>query len=276
MDLTKQTTPIEVYVNWFGRLSKLIPTEICSCGTLKERIRLINFFIEVGKQCAKLGNFNSLMAIVVGLNQNSVARMTSTWSKCNDHSFKRLERLLDPNRNFHRYRKRLNEKLVSGCEFVIPVFSIFVKDMYVLNVGIKDKLANDVINFQKLWHISKQVNDMMILKSKCCSYTIDTQVIDYLLTTPVCSEDVLYKTSFEVEQPLTEFERNRYQSVRHRLGKGEQQLRPFSVAWRAKYIIGPAKLCLSVSHSVSLSFILSFCLSFLPQLDGPFSARLFL
>lgn len=219
MDLTSNQSPIEIYVGWFNRLSRLVATEICACPKLKGRTRIVNYFIDVAKQCLKLGNFNSLMAIIVGLNMNSVARMAKTWSKCNDNSFKRLEKIVSPDRNFYRYRKKLNKKLNEGSEYVVPVFSVFVKDMYVLNEGIKDRLPNNLINFQKFWHISKQVNDMMILKSKVCHYVIDNVIIDYLLNTPACSEDMLYKSSFDVEQPVTEFERNRYQSVRGRLNK---------------------------------------------------------
>ena len=219
LDLTKQVSPVEIYVSWFNRLSLLVATEICACPKMKGRIKLINFFIDVAKQCLKLGNFNLLMAIIVGLNMNSVSRMAKTWSKCNDSSFKKLERTVSPDRNFHKYRKRLNEKLVDGCEYVVPVFSVFVKDMYVLNEGIKNRLPNNLINFQKFWHLSKQVNDMMILKSKVCTYIIDEVVIDYLLNTPACTEDMLYKASFDVEQPMSDFERNRYQSVRVRLNK---------------------------------------------------------
>jgi len=224
LDLSHHTSPLEIYVGWFNRLSSLVATEICACPELKGRIKIINFFIGVAKQCLKLGNFNS--PIIVGLNMNSVLRMAKTWSKCNDASFKRLERIVSPQRNFHKYRKKLSEKLVRGCEYVIPVFSIFVKDMYVLNEGIKDRLPNDLVNFQKFWHLSKQVNDMMILKSKSCTYTIDTTIIDYLLNTPACTEDMLYKWSFDVEKPISDFERNRYQSVRVRLDKD----RPYSVA----------------------------------------------
>ncbi len=46
----------------------------------KCRVRLVRQWIEVARQCVNIGNFNSLMGIITGLNMAPVARMTKTVS----------------------------------------------------------------------------------------------------------------------------------------------------------------------------------------------------
>lgn len=74
---------IKHYIDWFNQLTHLVATEILrhqrkfnrrryssftrSLSFLsgkRHRVRCIEFFIDLGKECINIGNFNSLMAIV--------------------------------------------------------------------------------------------------------------------------------------------------------------------------------------------------------------------
>jgi hypothetical protein len=46
----------------------------------KNRVKLVEYFIDVAKECINIGNFNSLMAIIAGMNMNPVARLKKTVS----------------------------------------------------------------------------------------------------------------------------------------------------------------------------------------------------
>ena len=222
LDLTesnKHSTTLELYVSWFNRLSYLVATEICTCPKKRERVMLINFFINVAKHCMTLGNYNSLMAIITGLNMNSVGRMSKTWQKVNKARFKKLESDMNPDGNFAQYRKLLKERMTShDNDIVIPVFSVFVKDIYFLNEGIKDKLPNGMINYDKFSQLGKQMKDFLSRRNKRCYYLRNEEVIKYFQETPILGENGIYKSSFEVEKPDNNFERDRFQSVRMRMG----------------------------------------------------------
>lgn len=41
-------------------------------------MKLVEYFIDVAKECINIGNFNSLMAIVAGMNMNPVSRLKKT------------------------------------------------------------------------------------------------------------------------------------------------------------------------------------------------------
>ncbi|KAL1122074.1 hypothetical protein AAG570_003480, partial [Ranatra chinensis] len=44
----------------------------------KQRVRVVEFWIETGRECFNIGNFNSLMAIIAGLNMSPVSRLKRT------------------------------------------------------------------------------------------------------------------------------------------------------------------------------------------------------
>lgn len=44
------------------------------------RVRVVEFWIETGRECFNIGNFNSLMAIIAGLNMSPISRLKKTVS----------------------------------------------------------------------------------------------------------------------------------------------------------------------------------------------------
>lgn len=44
----------------------------------KQRVRIIEYWIETARECFNIGNFNSLMAIIAGLNLAPISRLKKT------------------------------------------------------------------------------------------------------------------------------------------------------------------------------------------------------
>ena len=120
----KRTRNLEAYVQWFNRLSYLVATETCMQLKKRHRVRILDYFIDVAKECFNLGNFNSLMAIIAGLNMSPVSRLRRTWAKVNLQKFEILEHQMDPTGNFNSYRSTLkaamwrSESASTDCEKV--------------------------------------------------------------------------------------------------------------------------------------------------------------
>ncbi|XP_047124603.1 ras-GEF domain-containing family member 1C [Hydra vulgaris] len=209
----------EIYADWFNRLSHLVATEICMCPKLEERAKIINFFIEVGKQCFKISNFNSLMAILTGLNKSSVSRMRRTWSHSNRSVFLKLEKELSPINNFARYRETLKLRKSSKDlhDYIVPIFALLLKDLTFINEGFKTILPNNLINFEKFMNFATEVREILEAKTMNCKYQKENRITEYLLRSPLCNEEGLYKSSFEVEPPDSSFERDRYRSVKMKI-----------------------------------------------------------
>ena len=77
----RRTKNLQAYVDWFNRLSYLVATSVCQKKKKKSRVKMIEFWIEVARECVNIGNFNSLMGIITGLNMIPVARLKRTWLK---------------------------------------------------------------------------------------------------------------------------------------------------------------------------------------------------
>lgn len=74
----KKTKNLECYIHWFNRLSYLVASETVRHIKKKQRVRIIEFWIETARECFNIGNFNSLMAIIAGLNMSPVLRLKKT------------------------------------------------------------------------------------------------------------------------------------------------------------------------------------------------------
>ncbi|XP_049750662.1 ras-GEF domain-containing family member 1A isoform X2 [Elephas maximus indicus] len=219
-DQTK-TYSLEAYDNWFNCLSMLVATEVCRIVKKKQRTRVVEFFIDVARECFNIGNFNSMMAIISGMNLSPVARLKKTWSKVKTAKFDVLEHHMDPSSNFCNYRTALqgatqrSQMAHSSREkIVIPVFNLFVKDIYFLHKIHTNRLPNGQVNFKKFWELSRQIHDFMMWTQVECPFEKDKKIQSYLLTAPIYSEEALFIASFESEGPENHMEKDSWKTLR--------------------------------------------------------------
>uniref|UniRef100_A0A8C2AV87 RasGEF domain family, member 1Bb n=1 Tax=Cyprinus carpio TaxID=7962 RepID=A0A8C2AV87_CYPCA len=217
----RKASNLEAYVEWFNRLSYLIATEICMPVKKKHKARVLEFFIDVAQECFNIGNFNSLMAIITGMNMNPVSRLKKTWNKVNTDKFDILVHQMDPSSNFYSYRtalrgatQRSSTAHTSQEMIVIPFFSLLIKDIYFLNEGCVNRLPNGHINFEKFWELAKQVSEFLSWRQVICPFERDRKTLQYLISAPVFSEDELQLASYESEGPENNMERDTRRSLR--------------------------------------------------------------
>ncbi|XP_078532751.1 ras-GEF domain-containing family member 1B [Lissotriton helveticus] len=220
----KKSRNLGAYVEWFNRLSYLVATEICMPVKKKHRARMIEYFIDVARECFNIGNFNSLMAIISGMNMSPVSRLKKTWAKVKTAKFDILEHQMDPSSNFYNYRTALRGAAQRSLtahsnqeKIVIPFCSLLIKDIYFLNEGCANLLPNGHVNFQKFWELAKQVREFMAWREVECPFERDRKMLHYLLTAPIFSEDALYLASYESEGPENHIEKDRWKSLRSTL-----------------------------------------------------------
>ncbi|XP_058442701.1 uncharacterized protein LOC131425117 isoform X2 [Malaya genurostris] len=218
----KKTRNLESYVQWFNRLSYIVATEVCKHSKKKQRARVIEYWIETARESFNIGNFNTLMAIIAGLNLSPITRLKKTWAKIQSAKFSILEHQMDPTSNFSSYRSTLKAAMwrSEGAtderqRIVIPFFSLLVKDLYFLNEGCTNKLPNGHINFEKFWQLAKQVNEFIGWKQVTCPYEKNNKIIMFLQTNSILNENTLAMASFDCEPPENSSEKDRYKSLKH-------------------------------------------------------------
>uniref|UniRef100_A0A8C5RIU6 RasGEF domain family member 1A n=1 Tax=Laticauda laticaudata TaxID=8630 RepID=A0A8C5RIU6_LATLA len=205
-DVTK-TYNLEAYDNWFNCLSMLVATEICKVVKKKQRTRIVEFFIDVARECFNIGNFNSMMAIISGMNLSPVARLKKTWSKVKTAKFDVLEPSHGSSSNFCNYRRlsqgQLKRSQIGNTaareKIVNPCFSTFsLKDIYFLH---------------KIHTNHLQIHDFVTWKQVECPFEKDRKIQSYLLTAPIYSEEALFIASFESEGPENHMEKDSWKTL---------------------------------------------------------------
>lgn len=217
----KKTSNLESYVAWFNRLSFLIASSVCSHKKKKHRVRIIEFWIEVARECVNIGNFNSMMGIISGLNMTPVSRLKRTWAKINSGKFAVLGHQIDPTSNFVSYRTTL-QAAVSRSEnttdkkqrVVIPFFSLLIKDLYFVNEGCASKLPNGHINMEKARTLAEHISQFMKWKDMDCPYEKNPRILDYFERSPTFSRNSLELESYELEQPESAQEKEQYKELK--------------------------------------------------------------
>jgi len=231
-----KTSNLDAYVAWFNRLSYLVASTVCAAGAApgthskkKQRVRVIEFWIEVARECINVANFNSLMAIISGLNMTPVRRLKRTWLKIQSGKFNALEHQMDPSSNFLSYRSTLKAAVFRSQgttdkvqRVVIPFFTLLVKDLYFVNEGCALRLqSNGHLNFETFTKLGDKLREFAQWKDVECPYRKASQICDFLQLSPILSEEVLDFESYECENPEMHEEKERYKYLKHRLRGGE-------------------------------------------------------
>ena len=109
-----------------------------------------------------------MSSIVSGLEDVHVTRLRSTWARVPGKYRRILEEmvsLLDPARNFSRYRNLIQNSSAP----LIPYYPIVSKDVTFIHLGNKTRVDGDLVNFEKLRMLAKEIRNL----NNMCSAPLD-------------------------------------------------------------------------------------------------------
>ncbi|KAG9477329.1 hypothetical protein GDO78_002626 [Eleutherodactylus coqui] len=159
----KTTANLDLFLRRFNEIQLWVVTEICLCPQLSKRVQLLKKFIKIAAHCKEYKNLNSFFAIVMGLSNVAVSRLSLTWEKL-PSKFKKIyaefENLMDPSRNHRAYRLTI-AKLEPP---IIPFTPLLIKDMTFTHEGNKT-FIDHLINFEKMRMIANTVRTMRYCRS---------------------------------------------------------------------------------------------------------------
>uniref|UniRef100_A0A8C5ER38 Rap guanine nucleotide exchange factor 2 n=1 Tax=Gouania willdenowi TaxID=441366 RepID=A0A8C5ER38_GOUWI len=134
-----------------------VATEVTREPNQLKRMKNVKHFIKIALHCRECKNFNSMFAIISGLNLAPVSRLRGTWEKLPskyEKLFGDLQDLFDPSRNMAKYRNVLNNQNLQPP--IIPLFPVIKKDLTFLHEG-NDSKVDGLVNFEKLRMIAKEI-----------------------------------------------------------------------------------------------------------------------
>uniref|UniRef100_A0A8C9WPP6 Rap guanine nucleotide exchange factor 4 n=1 Tax=Scleropages formosus TaxID=113540 RepID=A0A8C9WPP6_SCLFO len=144
----KTTANLDLFLRRFNEVQLWVITEVCLCNQLGKRVQLLKKFIKIAAHCKEYKNLNSFFAIIMGMSNPAVSRLSQTWEKL-PSKFKKFygefESLMDPSRNHRAYRLTV-AKLDPP---IIPFMPLLIKDMTFTHEGNKTFIDN-MVNFEKM------------------------------------------------------------------------------------------------------------------------------
>ncbi|XP_048884010.1 rap guanine nucleotide exchange factor 4-like isoform X3 [Brienomyrus brachyistius] len=160
----KTTANLDLFLRRFNEVQLWVVTEVCLCAQLSKRVQLLKKFIKIAAHCKEYKNLNSFFAIIMGMSNPAVSRLTQTWEKL-PSKFKKFygefESLLDPSRNHRAYRLTM-AKLDAP---IIPFMPLLIKDMTFTHEGNKT-FIDSLVNFEKMRMIVNTVRTMRFCRSQ--------------------------------------------------------------------------------------------------------------
>uniref|UniRef100_A0A665WX01 Rap guanine nucleotide exchange factor (GEF) 4 n=1 Tax=Echeneis naucrates TaxID=173247 RepID=A0A665WX01_ECHNA len=147
-NVKKTTVNLDLFLRRFNEIQLWVISEICMCSQLSKRVQLLKKFIKIAAHCKEYKNLNAFFAVIMGLSNPAVSRLSQTWEKL-PSKFKKFysefENLMDPSRNHRAYRLTV-AKLEPP---IIPFMPLLIKDMTFTHEGNKTFIDN-LVNFEKM------------------------------------------------------------------------------------------------------------------------------
>uniref|UniRef100_A0A3P8U6G1 Rap guanine nucleotide exchange factor 4 n=1 Tax=Amphiprion percula TaxID=161767 RepID=A0A3P8U6G1_AMPPE len=137
---------LELIYHTFGR--QCVKKTTVNLDLFLRRFNEIQFWV-----CKEYRNLNAFFAVIMGLSNPAVSRLTQTW-EVNIFQFKKFyvefENMMDPSRNHRAYRLTV-AKLEPP---IIPFMPLLIKDMTFTHEGNKTFIDN-LVNFEKMVRLSR-------------------------------------------------------------------------------------------------------------------------
>jgi len=207
-----QATSVNILklINRCNEVSGWVATEVLQRIGKAQRA-CVQKFIEVALKCEKMNNFNTMWAIIAGLNNSSVSRLTVLWSTISEKhqkDFEYLEHMMSPDRGFKNYLEQLRSRSLP----VLPYFGLFLRDLVFSSENPIYNSATQTIDFEAMRMVAgilrdiqryKSVpynSDAMMANSSASPYVNMTALFEKLQG--VDDDELLYKLSLQ-SQPVS-------------------------------------------------------------------------
>uniref|UniRef100_A0AAR5PQ34 Rap guanine nucleotide exchange factor 4 n=1 Tax=Dendroctonus ponderosae TaxID=77166 RepID=A0AAR5PQ34_DENPD len=158
------TANLDVFLRRFNEIQFWVVTEICMMSSLSKRVAVLRKFIKLAAYCREFQNLNAFCAIVMGLSNVAVSRLSNTWDKL-PSKFRKLftefESMIDPSRNHRAYRVSVG-KLQPP---VVPFMPLLLKDMTFTHEGNKTSL-DGLVNFEKMHMLAQTMRTIRFCRSR--------------------------------------------------------------------------------------------------------------
>nr|XP_019046284.1 hypothetical protein I302_05027 [Kwoniella bestiolae CBS 10118]OCF25214.1 hypothetical protein I302_05027 [Kwoniella bestiolae CBS 10118] len=151
-DLGKETDgPVGKAILFFNHISRWVSTLILTHPKPKHRARIIERFIMIAHQLRRLNNYDTLYAVISGMRETSVHRLSLTQSLVGvsptlEKDYQSHLKLMDPRGGYVHYRRALQADISNGRASIPLLTNILGLVNRLQNVRKEDKRTVEVID----------------------------------------------------------------------------------------------------------------------------------
>ncbi|KAJ6226982.1 guanine nucleotide exchange factor [Anaeramoeba flamelloides] len=195
------------YLMNFETTRNMIAQSILDIKKKKNRLKRIGFWIEVMLNLIKVNNFNTLFALMSGLQIDSITRLDETWSGLSGQLKREIDNikvLVSPMNNYRKYRQT-----VKKCKPpYILFFDLIIYDLQLIDYQNKDfadpetikgkettEKESALINYDKFIKISAILKNFQLLKNYPFAFQKIPEIQNYLSNIQIVSEEELMERS---------------------------------------------------------------------------------
>ncbi|KAI9217607.1 ras guanine nucleotide exchange factor domain-containing protein [Blastocladiella britannica] len=123
-------SPVQAMIDRFNATCQWVATEVCSQRSMDDRVKVIEKLIRLAVRSQILGNYSTVNAVTLGLQNPLVERLKKTWSKVSNVEKKQLRELITltaPLKNWSALRAAQAGELERGSG--IPFTGIVLSDL---------------------------------------------------------------------------------------------------------------------------------------------------
>jgi hypothetical protein len=172
----------------------------------QRRAAEIDRFIGVMEELRLLHNFNGAMAVMAGLNNAAILRLKEDWALVAPErraQFEALEQLLDPARNFKRYREEVARVSRDAGKPLLPYVSVHLRDILFIELG-NSREDKSVINYEKTLLFGNALSKLCYFQRHPYSIVRNAELHRYLSALEFLNEEQLHARSLQCRPMLSD------------------------------------------------------------------------
>ncbi|KAL6041996.1 hypothetical protein QOT17_024665 [Balamuthia mandrillaris] len=197
--VSERSPTFTAMVTRFNMTGLWVASEVFKYDTAAERGQVLAHFIKICRECKKMRNFNSLFALLGGLNNTAISRLRLSWEKVSGTLMKKyrsLMKLAASDKNYACYRQLLNR-----CKGpVVPYLALFSKDLFTIEETHPTTTIDGLVNFDKLRLLWKILSLFKRCQQSPFSLDVNHSIHSYLMNDVTAwSEAEQYQLSYSME-----------------------------------------------------------------------------